>query len=92
MLAWTWVLRVARFWLYFESRASGRRQQFDIGYAGKRDVEDKTFGLSNLEGWRYYLLRWGKLISQVVLMVKNPSANAGDIGDAGLIPGSGKIS
>ena len=81
-----------RLWEYFESRASGRRQQFDIGYAGKRDVEDKTFGLSNLEGWRYYLLRWGKLISQVVLMVKNPSANAGDIGDAGLIPGSGKIS
>ena len=92
MSAWTRVLRVAGFWLYFESRVSGRCQQLDIGYEGKRDVEDKTFSLSNLEGWRYYLLRWGKLISQVVLMVKNPPANAGDIRDAGLIPGSGKIS
>ena len=62
----------------------------DIGYEGKRDVEDKTFSLSNLEGWRYYLLRWGKLISQVVLMVKNPPANAGDIRDAGSAPGSGR--
>ena len=56
MSAWTWVLRVAGFWLYFESRVSGRCQQLDIGYEGKRDVEDKTFSLSNLEGWRYYLL------------------------------------
>ena len=28
--------------------------------------------------------------SQVVAVVKNPSANAGDIRDAGLIPGSGR--
>ena len=28
--------------------------------------------------------------SQVVLVVKNPPANAGDLRDAGLIPGSGK--
>jgi len=28
--------------------------------------------------------------SQVVLVVKNPSANAGDIRDAGLIPGWGR--
>ena len=28
--------------------------------------------------------------SQVVLVVKNPLANAGDIGDAGSIPGSGR--
>ena len=28
--------------------------------------------------------------SQVALVVKNPSANAGDIGEAGLIPGSGR--
>ena len=27
---------------------------------------------------------------QVVLVVKNPPANAGDIRDAGLIPGSGR--
>ena len=27
--------------------------------------------------------------SQVVLVVKNPSANAGDIGDLGSIPGAG---
>ena len=27
--------------------------------------------------------------SQVVLVVKNPPANAGDTGDVGLIPGSG---
>ena len=29
-------------------------------------------------------------VSQVDLVVKNPSANAGDIGDTGLIPGSGR--
>ena len=28
--------------------------------------------------------------SQVVLVVKNPPANAGDIGEAGWIPGSGR--
>ena len=28
--------------------------------------------------------------SQVVLVVKNPPANAGDLRDAGLIPGSGR--
>ena len=36
-------------------------------------------------------IEMGKLISQVMLMVKNPPANAGDIRDAGFIPGSGKI-
>ena len=30
--------------------------------------------------------------SQVVLVVKNPPANAGDIKDTGLIPGSGRSS
>ena len=85
------MLLVAGFWLYVKSRASWRCQQLDIEYEGKRDVEDKTFGLSYLEGWSYYLLRWGKLISQVVLMVKNLPANAGDIRDAVLTPGSGKI-
>ena len=29
-------------------------------------------------------------VSQLVLVVKNPPANAGDIRDAGLIPGSGR--
>ena len=29
------------------------------------------------------------MASQVVLVVKNPPANAGDIRDTGLIPGSG---
>ena len=28
--------------------------------------------------------------SQVVLVVKNPPANAGDVREAGLIPGSGR--
>ena len=32
----------------------------------------------------------GCLISQVTLMVKNLPANAGDIGDVGLIPGLGR--
>ena len=30
------------------------------------------------------------MASQVVLVVKNPPANAGDIRDGGLIPGSGR--
>ena len=30
--------------------------------------------------------------SQVVLVVKNPPANAGDVRDTGLIPGSGRSS
>ena len=32
-----------------------------------------------------------KRASQVVLVVKNPAANAGDLRDAGLIPGSGRF-
>ena len=31
-------------------------------------------------------------VSQVALVVKNPSANAGDIRDTGIIPGSGRSS
>ena len=34
---------------------------------------------------------WGGVASQVVLVVKNPPANAGDIRDAGLIPGLGRF-
>ena len=36
---------------------------------------------------RIYELVWA---SQVALVVKNPSANAGDIRDVGLFPGSGR--
>ena len=45
-----------------------------------------------LGGWRWrfrdYLSKVMRA-SQVVLVVKNPPANAGDIRDVGLIPGSG---
>ena len=34
-----------------------------------------------------YFMHW---VSQVVLVVKNPSASAGDTRDVGLIPGSGR--
>ena len=34
-----------------------------------------------------YITKWA---SQVALVVKNPAANAGDIRDAGLIPGLGR--
>ena len=37
-------------------------------------------------------LEWAEGASQVVLAVKNPPANAGDIRDVGSIPGSEKIS
>ena len=44
--------------------------------------------LSNIQQICYYYII---IISfQVVLVVKNPPANAEDIGDAGLIPGSGR--
>ena len=33
---------------------------------------------------------WIRWASQVVLVVKNPPANSGDIRDVGLIPGSGR--
>ena len=36
----------------------------------------------------YVMLCYGT--SQVVLVVKNPPANAGDVRDSGLIPGSGR--
>ena len=45
---------------------------------------DTTEGLSTAHS----NLRYG--ISQVVLVVKNPLANAGDIGDVGSIPGLGR--
>ena len=32
-----------------------------------------------------------QIISHFVYVVKNPSANTGDIGDTGLIPGSGRF-
>ena len=32
----------------------------------------------------------GSTASQVALVVKNPAANARDVGDTGLIPGSGR--
>ena len=40
----------------------------------------------------YYLLGplLGRQASQVALVVKNPPANAGDVRDAGSIPGSGR--
>ena len=55
-------------------------------------------GLWNLLGLGP-LTRWGLvpqygqviLASQVALVVKNPPANAGDISDVGLIPGSGRF-
>ena len=44
--------------------------------------------LSNIQQIYYYYII---IISfQVVLVVKNPPANAEDIGDTGLIPGSGR--
>ena len=41
---------------------------------------------------KYHLIlkRKGWWASQVVLMVKNPLANAGDMRDEGLVPGSGR--
>ena len=37
-----------------------------------------------------YLLHANQWASQVVLVVENPPANAGDIRDSGLIPGLGR--
>ena len=37
-----------------------------------------------------YISVWLRLTSQVVLVVKNTSVNAGDMGDAGLISGLGR--
>ena len=36
-----------------------------------------------------FIRKWA---SRVVLVVKNPPANAGDVGDVGSIPGSGRSS
>ena len=38
----------------------------------------------------YIYLKIVRLLSQVALVVKNPSANAGDVKDPGLIPGLGR--
>ena len=43
--------------------------------------------LLTFEGLFWFTFSWA---SQVALVVKNPPANAGDIRDAGSIPGSGK--
>ena len=45
---------------------------------------------SSHEGWPWSLLSSSSWASQVVLVVKNPPANAGDIREAGSIPGSGR--
>ena len=40
----------------------------------------------------HFLFLWFQRVSQVALVGKNPPANAGDIRDVGLIPGSGRSS
>ena len=37
------------------------------------------------------MMHLGRKASQVTLVVKNPPANAGDVRDVGLIPGSGRF-
>ena len=37
------------------------------------------------------MMHLGRKASQVALVVKNPPANAGDVRDVGLIPGSGRF-
>ena len=46
----------------------------------------KSEGTSALLGHLYFL-KWRKITSQVVLIVKNPPANVGDVRDVGSIPG-----
>ena len=46
-------------------------------------------GLQRSQIWDIY---WDSWASQVALVVKNLPANAGDTGDTGLIPGSGRSS
>ena len=40
--------------------------------------------------WYEWTYQWNRRASQMVLVVNNPLANAGDIRDVGLIPGSGR--
>ena len=58
-----------------------------------RKESDATEWLNNnkqVDSVRVELHCWIHWASQVVLVVKNPPANAGDIRDVGLIPGSGR--
>jgi len=40
--------------------------------------------------YNFQVFRWGSRASQVALVVKNPPANAGDVGDSSLISGLGR--
>ena len=65
-----------------------------VGYSpcGRKE-SDTTEWLNNnkqVDSVRLELHCWIRWASQVVLVVKNPPANAGDIRDVGLIPGSGR--
>ena len=53
-------------------------------------LEQKSPDQSELHFWSLLQSRQDWKDSQVVLVVKNLPANAGDIRDAGLIPGSGR--
>ena len=55
---------------------------FESSWGGEIPAGPRLWSVSSPQ-----VLMWG---SQVVLMVKNPPANAGDIRDVGSIPGSGK--
>ena len=54
---------------------------FESSWGGEIPAGPRLWSVSSPQ-----VLMWG---SQVVLMVKNPPANAGDIRDVGSIPGSG---
>ena len=65
-----------------------------MGYSPQsRKESDTTEWLNNnkqVDSVRLELHCWIRWASQVVLVVKNPPANAGDINDACLISGSGR--
>ena len=59
----------------------------DFTWIKKRTSTREGWGVE--KDWQFEISRC-KLASQVVLAVKNLPANAGDVRDSGLIPGSGR--
>ena len=62
-----------------------QEEQTEIVWGPKPDT-----GTITLEADGNYIVSWTRRASQAVLVVKNPPANAGDLGDVGSIPGSGR--
>ena len=75
---------------YWEGRRERKRKGGEKGRRDNRRKERSEGGRRNTRRPTWNIKKIMNLITLMVLVVKNPPANAGNAGDAGLIPRSGR--